>query len=92
MFKHEHASLYLRVASCTWVISTTIEGSTAAIQSGSAGSVCPAHPSNRVSNRMGWRSWQYATGTGWNYARRRAEWTPGEISVTCDTHEWHDSK
>ena len=84
MFKHEHASLYLRVASCTWVISTTIEGSTAAIQSGSAGSVCPAHPSNRVNNKKGWRSWRYAT--------KRAEWTAGEILVTCDTHEWHDSQ
>ena len=84
VFKHEHATLYLRMGRCSWMISNTIDSPAGCIlSSGSAGSVCPAHPSNRVNNKKGWRSWKYCGGT---------EWTAGEISVTCDTHEWHDSK
>ena len=84
MFKHEHHRLFLFVGlEGTWMIGSTIDTCFGLIQSGSAGSVCPAHPSNRLSNKMGWRSWKYGGGT---------EWTDGEISVTCDTHEWHDSK
>ena len=58
MFKHEHLHLYLYVGlGGTWMIGSTIDSIFGRIQSGSAGSVCPAHPSNRVNNRKGQWKW-----------------------------------
>ena len=63
----QHASgsnLYLRVPTgqSSWMISDTIDELGSWIASASAGTVSPASPSNSVSKRMGYTSWQYDDG------------------------------
>ena len=67
------------MSTSTTTTTTTINSNTAWVESASAGSVCPAHPCNRVNNRIGWRSWLYSNVT---------EWTAADIEVTCDTHDY----
>ena len=78
----QHASgskIYLRVATGTtnWGISSTINGKGAWIVSGSAGGSCPAQSSNSVSERRGFKRWQYPD---------NGKAVEGNIVVKCITH------
>ena len=69
---------FLRVptGSTNWVIYNTIDEKRGWIESGSAGGVCAAQPSNAVNSRLGEKSWKYANN----------EWQDGDIRVKCETH------
>ena len=69
--------LYLSVGSgeSSWTIRESIEVTGAHIESASAGTTCPASPSNSVSKRMGLNSWEYSNS---------AVWHSGNITVSCE--------
>ena len=76
------SGLYLRVATDTtnWMISDSIDDGEARIESGSAGAMCPAHPSNAVSDRFGRTNWVFDDGKG--------GFPAGDVAVKCLTHSW----
>ena len=61
-----------------WAIIDSLVDTGAYIESGSAGSSCPASPAAAVSKRLNWNSWQFAE-NGWNLAGT-------DIAVTCETN------
>lgn len=72
-----HRCLFVSPGKTAWAIRDSIDASGAAIQSASAGAMCPAAPSNAVSLRFGVRRWRYYDGK---------EWIEGDIRLVCETH------
>ena len=68
---------YLTVTSgkTNWSIKDTVEAGDGKIQSASAGTACPASPSNSVDKSLGQNSWQYDN----------SPWLNGNIIVSCET-------
>ena len=71
---------YLSVGSgeSCWSIKDSIEVTVGKIASASAGTTCPASPSNSVSKRMGLNSWEYSNS---------AVWHSGNITVSCEASD-----
>ena len=73
---------YLRVATTgesDWAIDSTIDEFGGWIRSASAGSSCPAHSENSLSESFGDKSWQY-------YDDDKDGLVEGNIKLTCSTH------
>ena len=79
--QHATRKRYLTVPTgiTNWAIRDAVDAAGAYIQSGSAGSSCPASPAAAVSERFGMNSWQYGGHDGsWHEAG-------DDITVTCET-------
>ena len=70
---------YIRVATgkTSWTISDIIDASGCWIAAASGGDCCPASSSNKKSDRLQKKSWEYHNGEAW---------VDADIRVTCMTH------
>ena len=77
---------YLTVGSgkTTWGVHDTVDTIASKIGSASAGTACPASPSDSISKRKGRNSWQYYTNTD-DVSTMPNGWHSGNIIVSCET-------
>ena len=66
VYKHTNGNYYLHIwpGKVNWFVSSEIGGGSEYIFSPAAGSLNPADQKNTYSNRMGWKSWRYKSGSG----------------------------
>ena len=80
LLQNASSKQYLQFGGSRWEILSIINEERI-VFSASAGSLCPAHPSNAVNSRQ--------QVTGWRYKRRNnRKWQNGEINVKCLTHSF----
>ena len=70
--------LMVKAGTTQWSISDSVDDETAAIVS-SAGSMCPADPRARSSQRVNRKNWGFVEG---------GEGVEGGVTLECDRHSW----
>ena len=81
-FQFKSFLLFVAIGDIHWSIRPSFKGKTTFLRSGQAGQACPAHPGNKVNQKLGRGDWGFQKKGG------NGDWVFEGIHLQCSVHKY----